>query len=145
MDRPLQGLSHLSLETSCELKDLFVRYPQLRAQLRDVYVATNEPLDSTYENTHERSGFGRGSNRGRRGGSPRERGKPGPWSQQKGLRLGLRQLQKLKEFEGTGEGLKAFSNLVTSTVDESNVAPAGTEANERLQQEAGAATTNWLP
>ena len=120
-DRSLHGDQHTTFETSLDLQRLFLEYPRLRAQLKEVYVATNEPLEnSNDEKSRESHGFRRGSSRGYRVNKSQQSRKSTPWAQRKGFILGLRRFQKLQAARGLeGEGLKEFSKLMLNTVERS--------------------------
>jgi hypothetical protein len=80
-----------SLLQSQDLAALLSNDPKLRAQLRRIYEATREPLD---EPRHQ----------GRRSRND------GPWTEEKGTKLGIEAWRGIRE-EG-GEGLEKFLNLV---------------------------------
>lgn len=105
-----------SLESSVELQRLYLQYPRLRDQLKEIYESTREPSNDRFDIqslSRERGGY-RGRSRGRGHGYRRER-VAGLWSQQKGFKAGLHQLRELRPFKGDeGEGLRGFSELVSS-------------------------------
>lgn len=110
--------SYTSLLRSTELEQLFVRYPQLKSQLKSIYTATLEPSQEDQENEsrrRNRAGRGRGRGRGRRNTYD----SPAPWTRERGLKDAMRQLRNVRRAEGQqGEGLREFSALVTKTYEE---------------------------
>ena len=105
-----------ALESSSDLRGLFSLYPKLREQLGEVYTATIEPSSEYQENEHGSNGrLEHGISRpGRRS---RGRGRIGdnsaPWTPQRGRKLALSRLRKLRDCEGNdGNGTREFSRLV---------------------------------
>ncbi|MCJ1253442.1 hypothetical protein MMC24_001253 [Lignoscripta atroalba] len=107
-----------ALVWSEKLSRLLARYPRLRVQLADVYVATLEPSLATIDGQrltrdHFDRGPGRGRLRGRARGRNRGGGNTAAWTQEKALRHGS---HKLKEYctlgHDMGEGLREYSRLV---------------------------------
>ena len=106
------------LESSQDLPRLFCLYPKLRAQLHGIYVATLEPPHG-YRDTELESNslFDRGRGRGRPGSQSRGRGRcrsnGAPWAPQKGRKLALSRMRKLKDCEDRdGSGIRELSRLV---------------------------------
>ena len=106
------------LEDAKELQTLFMIYPRLRSQLRDIYTATLPPLDDStgmvgqYEN-HSQAYRGRGRGRGRLGRG-RDRG---PWNADRGTQDGIDALCNAKEQYGKGgEGVREYAELVLKIV-----------------------------
>lgn len=102
---------------SPDLEPLLNRYPQLRAQLRDMYKTTLEEewVELQYQ---PQAGRGRANARGGRGGY-RSRG---PWTREKGFNRGLGKVRKYKERCETGleigkdaEGFMRFVALVNGS------------------------------
>lgn len=133
-DPSLASTSHVSLVPSTELSRLYLQYPKLRNQLREIYEATTEPLDDHLDDSPrsaERRDRGRGKGRGSRHERGRGRGRgpiqSAPWSQQRGFKAGLHLLRKLRHLKGNdGEGLKVFSKLVAIRVEAKISGPAAT-------------------
>lgn len=116
---------------SPDLQDLLNRYPQLRAQLRDIYKTTLE--EEWVEHQYRpQSGPGRGgrlngSARGGRGGY-RNRG---PWTREKGFNRGLGKVRKYRERCEAGleigkdaEGFMRFVVLVNGNGNGDNPSQA---------------------
>ena len=105
-----------SFESHADLQPLYVRYPQLRDQLKEIYETATGPLDDHLHDQHSSTGIAdRGHGRGRGRGRSRGRGVGIPWSQERGLSAGLYRMRRLRHIKGDdGEGLREFSRLVTS-------------------------------
>ncbi|EEH38057.1 hypothetical protein PAAG_00978 [Paracoccidioides lutzii Pb01] len=111
------NFSFSDLQSSQELKNLFIRYPALRSKLRDIYRLTLE--EEWVEIKHNNYGRGRGRGRGSyagRGGKSR-----GPWTEEKGFNRGLGKVKRLREsLESSNgaaggadaEGFSQFASLV---------------------------------
>lgn len=99
-----------SLAASPAVKDLLLRYPQLRSQLQDVYQLT---LEEEWVEWHAPAPRGRYSARGGRALSRRSRG---PWTAEKGFNRGLGKVRKLRQQceEGleTGPAAEAFMQFM---------------------------------
>lgn len=108
-----------SLESSVELKRLYVQYPKLRNQLSEIYEASNEPSnDHSDEYTPSRGRGDRYRGRGRIRERGHERGVGASWPPKKRFEAGLDQMRKSRHLRGTdGEGLKEFSKLVVSLTE----------------------------
>jgi hypothetical protein len=108
-----------ALEDSKELQALFMMYPRLRSQLRDIYDATQPPADESSDlpgqyGNHPQGH--RGGGQSRRGRSGRGRGK-GPWNTDRGTQDGIDALRDAKEQYGKGgEGVREFADLVLKLV-----------------------------
>jgi hypothetical protein len=106
------------LEDAKDLQTLFMVYPRLRAQLREIYSATLHPGDEfassteQYENNPQSY---RGGARGR-GRTGRGRGR-GPWNTDRGTQDGIDALCDAKEQYGKGgEGVREYADLVLKLV-----------------------------
>ena len=102
---------------SPDLEPLLNRYPQLRAQLRDMYKTTLEEEWVEYQ-YQPQAGRGRANARGGRGGY-RNRG---PWTHEKGFNRGLGKVRKYRERCEAGleigknaEGFMRFVALVNGS------------------------------
>lgn len=120
------------LEGSKELQTLFMMYPRLRSQLRDIYTATlpsTEGSSSMSGHYYEHQQLQRGRGRGRgRGGRVRDRG---PWNTDRGTQDGIDALCDAKEQYGKGgEGIREYAELVLKLV-----AAEGVDVAQLVQQE----------
>lgn len=90
------------LESSPELLRLYLKYPKLRGNLRDIYEVSNKPPNVHHSEHSSRRGRGNWT-----------RGKERRRSGQHGVEGGLSRLRRARDFEGNdGRGLKEFSSLV---------------------------------
>lgn len=108
-----------SHETSTQLQRLYLQYPKLRNQLREIYEATNKPsiyhLDD-YASSTGRAYRYRGRGRGRE--HEHRRGLGASWSQDKGFKGGLHQMRKLRHLKGgESQGLTEFCKVVASLTE----------------------------
>lgn len=121
-----------AVETSQDLQTLFMMFPRLRCQLRDIHNATLPPTEDELmeQQLDERESSSRGRGRGRgRGGRGRGRG---PWTQERGTKNGVRALQHAKaEYGKGGEGIREFADLVLRLVS----GDGGPDGVELVQQE----------
>ncbi|KFY13529.1 hypothetical protein V491_06368 [Pseudogymnoascus sp. VKM F-3775] len=134
-----QGNIFSVLESSQKLQSLFIMYPRLRSQLREIYSATLPPTDDPNtlgpNNDHSYSQFqrGRGGGRGGRGNSSR----PGPWNSDRGTQDGIDALGKAKlEFGKAGEGVREYANLVLKLVAADGVDVARLVQDEVAEENA---------
>ena len=100
IDRSLKQSTVDSTAASSEVKDLLERYPQLRAQLHEIYLATQEDQWVEWYTPSIR-----GRPRGR-GGKTLSRRSRGPWTAEKGFNRGLGRVRKLRQGweDGTERG-----------------------------------------
>lgn len=134
-----QGNIFSVLESSQKLQSLFIMYPRLRSQLREIYSATLPPTDDPNtlgpNNDHSYPQFqrGRGGGRGGRGNSSR----PGPWNSDRGTQDGIDALGKAKlEFGKAGEGVREYANLVLKLVAADGVDVARLVQDEVAEENA---------
>jgi hypothetical protein len=122
------------LESSQKLQALFIMYPRLRAQLRDVYNATLPPTeDSNQESPYPQFQRGRGGGRGGMGRG----GRQGPWNSDRGTQNGIDALGKAKvEFGKDGEGVREYANLVLKLVAADGVDVARLVQDEVAEENA---------
>ncbi|PGH19089.1 hypothetical protein AJ79_00123 [Helicocarpus griseus UAMH5409] len=108
------------LESSQALRDLFVRYPNLRSQLRDIY---NLTLEEEWVEMKPNYNHGRGRGRGRGGQHGRGGRSRGPWTEEKGFNRGLGKVKRLRENLENNidvsdcEGFGQFAALVLADHD----------------------------
>lgn len=121
-----------AIETSQDLQTLFMMFPRLRCQLRDIHHATLPPTEEELmeqqldERESASRGRGRGRGRGGRGGGR------GPWTQERGTKNGVRALQNAKgEYGKGGEGMREFADLVLRLISGDD----GPDGMELVQQE----------
>ncbi len=126
------------LEESNELKTLFMMYPRLRSQLRDIYIATLPPADESsgmsghYEDQAQ-SHRGRGRGRGR-SGRGRDRAS---WNTDRGTQDGIDALCNAKEQYGKGgEGVREYAELVLKLVSMEGVDVARLVQEEVAEENA---------
>lgn len=117
---------------------MFMMYPRLRSQLRDIYAATLPPLENTsgiisqYEN-HPQAQRGRGRGRGRIGRG----GERGPWNPDRGTQDGIDALSNAKEQYGKGgEGIREYVELVLKLVSMEGVDVAQLVQEEVAEENA---------
>lgn len=106
------------LQEAKELQTLFMMYPRLRSQLRDIYTATLPPTDDstgTAEHYEDQSYSHRGRGRGKgRNGRGRDRAS---WNTDRGTQDGIDALCSAKEQYGKGgEGVREYAELVLKLV-----------------------------
>lgn len=108
-----------TLEHSPQLRHLYIQYPRLRNQLKEIYEATTEPSDehhTDYKPTRGRNNRYYGRGRGREHAC--RRGLVASWSHDKGFKAGLHQMRKSRHSTAAGgNGLRDFCNLVARTVE----------------------------
>jgi zinc finger HIT domain-containing protein 3 len=126
------------LEEAEELQTLFMMYPRLRSQLRDIYTATLPPTDNSttilgqYEE-HPQSYGGRSRGRGR---SSRGR-ETGPWNADRGTQDGIDALRTAKDQYGkAGEGVREYAELVLKLVSMEGVDVARLVQEEVAEENA---------
>ena len=102
---------------SPDLEPLLIRYPQLRAQLRDIYKTTLEKEWIELQYKPQTGRGGRANSRGR--GGYRNRG---PWTREKGFNRGLGKVRKYRdqceaglEIGNDAEGFMRFVALVNDS------------------------------
>ncbi|KAL6717469.1 hypothetical protein ACLMJK_005384 [Lecanora helva] len=111
------GINLCSLESSAALQQLYIRYPKLGAQLKEIYDSTAENSDHSDDDEDNQSVRGRGY-RGRGRGRGGNRGRGNRRNQLKGPKAGLSNLKRLRELQGDdGEGLREFCRLITGLND----------------------------
>ena len=95
-------LDFTRFESSPELNALWIRFPLLRSQLRDIYEIT---LESEWVEMKTPS-YGRHRERGRGGGGNTSKGgrSRGPWTAEKGFNRGVGRVRKWRENPKSGEG-----------------------------------------
>ncbi|KAI9738549.1 MAG: hypothetical protein M1818_005446 [Claussenomyces sp. TS43310] len=133
----------LVFDSARELETLFLMYPRLRSQLRDIYLATQPPSEDGigpefHHMEASRGSKSRGGGRsrlGNRAGSgTRERG---PWNPDKGTQDGIDALSKAKDEYGKGgEGMREFVALVLKLVDVDGVDVARMVQEEVAEENA---------
>lgn len=108
-----------SREASTQLQRLYVQYPRLRSQLREIYEATSESSIDHLDDSAPSRGRGnryRGRGRGQQREYRRELG--ASWSQGKGFKAGLHQMRKSRHLKGgDGQGLREFCKVVASLAE----------------------------
>lgn len=120
MDNSLKSLQpgnpFTALESSPDLQNLFVLYPNLQKQLHEVYIATLEPPPNCQESeqrNNRRFEGGSGQVRGKPYGRCRGRGNGPPWTPQRGQKLAFSRIRKFRDCEGKeSDGMREFSRLV---------------------------------
>ncbi len=113
LGRPREsGSSQLeTLRSSPELQLLFEKYPQLRSQLHDIYMATIESRPGHGHHSYGHHHYRKGCDRGRVRGAGRVV-VHGPWTAERSLREGHRRLENARELQGVKrEGIEEFSKL----------------------------------
>ncbi|OBT83501.1 hypothetical protein VE02_06901 [Pseudogymnoascus sp. 03VT05] len=135
-----QGNIFSVLESSQKLQSLFIMYPRLRSQLREIYSATLPPTDDPNtlgsNNDHSFPQFQRGRGGGR-GGMGRGNSRPGPWNSDRGTQDGIDALGKAKlEFGKAGEGVREYANLVLKLVAADGVDVARLVQDEVAEENA---------
>ena len=86
------------------IQELFLQYPHLRGQLREIYQVTlQEAWIEDQDQPEDRYGTGGGYSRGRRRVMKKNRG---PWTEEKGFRRGLGRVRKFREQVAAGYGLQ---------------------------------------
>jgi hypothetical protein len=131
------------LETSWELRTLFMVYPRLRSQLRDIYNATLPPAiepngsPSSFEDTSIHSQRGRTvAGRGRGGRNGRD-GHSGPWNADRGTQDGIDALSNAKlEYGKGGEGIREYADLVLKLVSVGGIDVARLVQDEVAEENA---------
>lgn len=109
------------LEGSQKLQTLFMMYPRLRSQLRDIYAATLPPKDDSPDANGNHVGH-HSFQRGRgRGGAQRGIGRTdrpnAPWNPDQGTQNGIDALTSAKvDYGKAGEGVREYAELVISLV-----------------------------
>jgi len=130
------------LENSQKLQTLFMMYPRLRTQLREIYNATLPPTEdspsfgSGHDGSHQQSQRGRGGGRGgiNRGGSMRQQGH---WNSDRGTQEGIDALSRAKlEYGRGGEGVREYANLVLKLVAADGVDVAQLVQDEVAEENA---------
>ncbi|KFY40694.1 hypothetical protein V494_03374 [Pseudogymnoascus sp. VKM F-4513 (FW-928)] len=129
------------LESSQKLQSLFIMYPSLRSQLRDIYSATLPPTDGPNalgsNNDHSFPQFQRGRGGGRGGMGRGNSSRPGPWNSDRGTQDGIDALGKAKlEFGKAGEGVREYANLVLKLVAADGVDVARLVQDEVAEENA---------
>ncbi|KFY89480.1 hypothetical protein V500_05678 [Pseudogymnoascus sp. VKM F-4518 (FW-2643)] len=129
------------LESSQKLQTLFIMYPRLRSQLRDIYSATLPPTDDPNtlgsNNDHSYPQFQRGRGGGRGGIGRGNSSRPGPWNSDRGTQNGIDALGKAKlEFGKAGEGVREYANLVLKLVAADGVDVARLVQDEVAEENA---------
>lgn len=124
------------LKTSQDLQTLFMMFPRLRSQLRDIHAQTQAPTDDSLAHDNHmddhQSFRGRGSGRGRGG---RGRGR-GPWTPERGTQDGLAALRRAQQEYGKGgEGVREFEQLVLKLVTTHGQLHDGIDAAAIVQRE----------
>ncbi|OBT50736.1 hypothetical protein VE04_09106 [Pseudogymnoascus sp. 24MN13] len=135
-----QGNIFSVLESSQKLQSLFIMYPRLRSQLREIYSASRPPADdpNTFgsNNDHSFPQFQRGRGGGR-GGMGRGNSRSGPWNSDRGTQDGIDALGKAKlEFGKAGEGVREYANLVLKLVAADGVDVARLVQDEVAEENA---------
>jgi zinc finger HIT domain-containing protein 3 len=126
------------LEEAKELQTLFMMYPRLRSQLREIYTATLPPTDdSTRMSGHyeDQGQSYRGKGRGRgRNGRGRDRAS---WNTDRGTQDGIDALCSAKEQYGKGgEGVREYAELVLKLVSMEGVDVARLVQEEVAEENA---------
>jgi hypothetical protein len=93
-----------------------MRYPTLRAQLQDIYKATQRPEERSEENNSFRGRFN-GRGRGRGSFAPKHGASDArQWTPDKGFDRGLKQLQRgLEQETNSGEALRILAGVISKT------------------------------
>ncbi|KFY67668.1 hypothetical protein V496_01476 [Pseudogymnoascus sp. VKM F-4515 (FW-2607)] len=136
-----QGNIFSVLESSQKLQTLFIMYPRLRSQLRDIYNATLPPTDDSNtlgsNNDHSYPQFQRGRGGGRGGMGRGSSSRQGPWSSDRGTQDGIDALGKAKlEFGKSSEGVREYANLVLKLVAADGVDVARLVQDEVAEENA---------
>lgn len=126
------------LEDAKELQTLFMVYPRLRSQLRDIYTATLPSMDGSIGTTgqYEDQSYshrGRGRGKGRTG---RGRDKAS-WNTDRGTQDGIDALCSAKEQYGKGgEGVREYAELILKLVSMEGVDVARLVQEEVAEENA---------
>lgn len=130
------------LENSQKLQALFVMYPHLRSQLREIYRTTLPPTNDYlacglgHDASYQQVQRGRGGGRGviSRAGSTKQQG---PWNSDRGTQEGIDALSRAKlEFGKGGEGVREYANLVLKLVAADGVDVAQLVQDEVAEENA---------
>lgn len=98
-DQPSETGAETPFPDNKDLNELFKRYPNLRAQLKQIYLSTQNPSEHDRTSFQDRDG----------GGSSRR-----PWKPEKGFEVGLATLDRaLRDGSSKPDGLAAFIELIS--------------------------------
>ena len=118
------------LQNTAELKSLFLTYPRLKSQLREIYSATlpvsddqasarqfsgpyQQQFHKSYLDQYDNRGRGRGRIRGGHNGTVNK----GPWTPDQGVQNGIDAFCRAREDDGKdGEGVREYADLVMKLV-----------------------------
>lgn len=116
------GRSHIlaPLLASPELQRLFTVYPSLREHLREIYNASQPPIDEIYSN-HGRYTSGRDKMF---------------WTKEQGTRDGVEALKAAKRVFGMdGQGVREFADLVLKTISSENAINGNLDEPTAIQRQ----------
>jgi hypothetical protein len=109
----LPAVSVAATATSAEMKELLGRYPELRAQLQEMYQST---LEEEWVESYMAPARGRGRGRGRGGRGGLTARSRGPWTSEKGFNRALGRVRKMRqdceEGTATGPAAEAFMQFM---------------------------------